>query len=708
MNFRIILPCLLTPCLTLNAQSPYCPAPTTNGPDGGDYIARVIMGASPAIDNTTTFDAGVDYQDYTLQGTGTVTRLIPSDNYFLTIQAGTYVGDHFAAWIDFDDNTVFDPTEVVAQQQNTSNGQSMLFSFNVPVDAKEGYRRMRVRCADGMSSPDPCGTFPYGETEDYTVLVDDGDPCVPLFAYGNSEGDEVMQVSINGLDFAIPNGETGYVDARFFGNAIEIGGVNTVEVTTGIYDDDIVSVWVDWNNDGDWDDLLEDIGSANTTMPNEVVSFPLNVPNTIVLPRHVVMRVRVSYALASPCADENFGEVEDYTLAIGHPGLPCVNGISAFEEIDAFALERIEYDLFANVDASDEWPFYEYWMYSPFGSVEAGTALTHDLELTTRVIGTGVWVLLDINQDDDFDDAGEVLASVVSTVADQDHIVPLTIPASCAAGLHHFRVRSYNTANAPVNACAGNLFGGETWDTHLIVTAPGGPCIPPTLSWTVSNDAIDGVELNTLSNQNTGAPYGPYYSDYTALGTDLVMGATYTLEIDPTDANVTQFAAFIDYNDDGDLDDAGENVANVTEPAYDYYPAFTVPTGLVPGPRLLRVRAVHDMVSFPIGACEPSESGEVEDYTVNIQLNTGSEEPVASVPRLLPDASSATMVLVTGADRLGAWIEVLDASGRSILMQRVISFRTLLDLSGADGGAYTVRLRGAGEAWTGRFVHVVR
>jgi len=687
------------------AQAPYCAAHTVNGPDDGDYVARVLLGSVPAIDLTTTFTSGQDYQDYTLAGDGSVTRLVPGNMYFLTIKAGTFVGDDYAAWIDFDDNGTFEPDEVIADQFNTSAGQSLLFSFTVPADARVGYRRLRVRCCFNMPTPDPCGTFDYGETEDYTVVIDDGSPCIPLFSRGNTEGDAITQVYIDGVDFTIAGDETGYTDYRLFGGTIEVGGGSMLQVVTGAYDDDIVSVWVDWNNDGDWTDPLEDLGFANTTTPNELVSFALNPPNTILFPERVTLRIRVSFELNDPCADETYGDVKDFTLAIRREGLPCLTAYTAAYEYDGYALARIGYDLFADEDATDQWPFYTYATYGPFGTTfEQGDLLPHPLELTTRATNTGVWVLLDVNMDDDFDDAGELLASVVSTVVDQDHSVDLTIPVTCPPGLHHFRIHSFNNGAPPTSSCEPYIWGGETYDTELIVTEAGGPCLPFTLTWTVGNDAIDGVHLNTLDNTGTGAAFGPYYSDYRALSTELTTGSTYTLDIDPTNANVTQFAAYIDYNDNGDLDDPGENIANVIAPGYDYHPSFTVPGGVGVGPRLFRVRALKSTESLPIGACASSVSGEVEDYTVIINSGTAIGEATGA-GLCVHTFPHAVVLTAFDASWSGAQVLVLDATGRSVRTGRIAGSRTVLDPDGLATGTYTVLVQGANGAWSGRFVH---
>jgi hypothetical protein len=149
----------------------YCVPSSFTGPDDGDFVSNVELGA---IINPTTFDLGVTYQDYLSQSTVLVQGL----SYDITIASGEYEENMLAAWIDFDANESFDPSEKLGEVLTSVPFESATFVFTVPFNAVVGPTRLRVRSVypgNGEPDPaDPCFSYTYGETEDYTILIDFG------------------------------------------------------------------------------------------------------------------------------------------------------------------------------------------------------------------------------------------------------------------------------------------------------------------------------------------------------------------------------------------------------------------------------------------------------------------------------------------------------------------------------------------------------
>jgi hypothetical protein len=92
-------------------------------------------------------------------------------------------------------------------------------------------------------------------------------------------------------------------------------------VTNGTpYSGDECSVWIDWNQDMDFTDYGESIMAQGG---------PVNFTAQIVPPENASygnhrIRIRIYYSSAdspSPCGTASYGEVEDYTLFLGQPGL---------------------------------------------------------------------------------------------------------------------------------------------------------------------------------------------------------------------------------------------------------------------------------------------------------------------------------------------------------------------------------------------------
>jgi hypothetical protein len=137
---------------------------------------------------------------------------------------------------------------------------------------------------------------------------------------------------------------------------------------------------------------------------------------------------------------------------------------------------------------------------------------------------------------------------------------------------------------------------------------------------------INSVVLNTISNTGTVFPQTPEgYSDYTNLQTTLQAGSTYVLSISSGTGFPHNFAAWVDYDQDGQFSAeeriglqmlSGSAVANWF---------FTVPPNVLDGVTRLRVRAILE----PFGPwqlshhpCIPATEGEAEDYTVIIAGGT--------------------------------------------------------------------------------------
>ncbi|MEP1488070.1 MAG: choice-of-anchor D domain-containing protein [Algibacter sp.] len=140
----------------------------------------------------------------------------------------------------------------------------------------------------------------------------------------------------------------------------------------------------------------------------------------------------------------------------------------------------------------------------------------------------------------------------------------------------------------------------------------------------VSDEYISRVQLNSIDNTSGASASG--YSDYTTISTTLNTNTNYTIDITPTwpGTNYDEgYAVWIDYNQDGDFDDTDENVFTLspsqTTPASGN---FTVPTTALSGNTRMRVSLKYNGIP---DSCESFTWGEVEDYTVNINVSAFPE-----------------------------------------------------------------------------------
>ena len=156
-------------------------AATTSGSTAcsSDGIKRFILGSIDVDDGgsgcNTENDAGiVGYANRTYLSTD-LDRASGENTHLL--QAQTNWGtQNLSAWIDFNDNGVFESTELLINQAYTIEDQLEDFDLVIPTNATLGAHILRLKSFDNSASGDPtnpCGDVAYGEIHDYTVNIID-------------------------------------------------------------------------------------------------------------------------------------------------------------------------------------------------------------------------------------------------------------------------------------------------------------------------------------------------------------------------------------------------------------------------------------------------------------------------------------------------------------------------------------------------------
>ncbi|WP_055447390.1 M4 family metallopeptidase [Lacinutrix mariniflava] len=172
-------------------------------------------------------------------------------------------------------------------------------------------------------------------------------------------------------------------------------------------------------------------------------------------------------------------------------------------------------------------------------------------------------------------------------------------------------------------------------------TGGGGASYCTSTSSNTNDEYISRVQLNTINN-TSGAQN---YSDFTSIATTLAKGTSYTVTVTPTWTGTKYdeaISVWIDYNDDKDFDDAGEQIGTVA-PNQNTTSSitFTVPNTASATATRMRVSMQYNAVPT---ACQSFTYGEVEDYTINIG-GTAVDTQAPSNPTNL-SASNATQTTV--------------------------------------------------------------
>jgi len=112
---------------------------------------------------------------------------------------------------------------------------------------------------------------------------------------------------------------TGYSDYTATSTDIDAGSTYNLALTFNTsYTSDNISVWIDWNHDGDFDDTGEDvICSAPAAFGQTAFDQDISVPLTA-LGGNTTMRISIldMAGACDPCATATYGEIEDYTVNI--------------------------------------------------------------------------------------------------------------------------------------------------------------------------------------------------------------------------------------------------------------------------------------------------------------------------------------------------------------------------------------------------------
>jgi len=407
----------------------YCSASGSNLTEY-QYIMGVQVGS---INNLPT---GNDhYADYT----ALAATMVPEVGYPLTVTRGN-------PWSG--DQCVYDAGERITM---TLNPDTFTGTITPPADAAVGDTRMRVRITWNQT-PLPCGDTDYGEVEDYTITIP-GEYCS-----GSAVGDliYVYRVQVERIKNSSSWSENGYADYTGISAEMEIGVGYPTEIT--ILGNGHCGIWVDWNQDYDFDDPCEQIIATGGQEDFSATITP--PPDALLGETRLRIRAMSRFDPLSPCGDEYFGEIEDYTITVVNTvGDYCpAAGGGSFDCISEVRIKDIHNT-------------------SGCGTYSDYTSLPLSLDINTtypfEIIGgsyqyseCGVWI--DWNQDLDFDDADEQI-SVGGSLSDT-FVGTITPPEGAMLGDTRMRIR---VGKLPQSPC-GETPRGEVEDYTVTVTDDGG------------------------------------------------------------------------------------------------------------------------------------------------------------------------------------------------------------------------------------------
>ena len=282
----------------------YCASSGEN--TGFEWIQSVQLGT---LDNTSGPDGG--YADYTALNAS----LQAGESYVLTLTPGYAFSpytENWRIWADWNADGDFEDEGEVLFTSSPSN-TTIEAIITMPESDTIIETRMRVSMEFG-NTPDPCGTFFYGETEDYTILLNPGSSYCSTSG-GSTTYEWIESVTIGDFSFTSGNndGYGDYSEQMIFATAGETLPVLLLPMYSSISFREYWNIWIDFDEDGFFDEEAELLYRSP--------GLRGAVEEQITLPMHSfgAKRLRISMkwgANAQPCEQFSWGEVEDYTIYI--------------------------------------------------------------------------------------------------------------------------------------------------------------------------------------------------------------------------------------------------------------------------------------------------------------------------------------------------------------------------------------------------------
>ncbi|MEO0042763.1 MAG: hypothetical protein RL329_2211 [Bacteroidota bacterium] len=207
-----------------------------------------------------------------------------------------------------------------------------------------------------------------------------------------------------------------------------------------------------------------------------------------------------------------------------------------------------------------------------------------------------------------------------------------------------------------------------------------------------SNTASEWIDTFQIANYRKASGNNNGYIQYTHTGLELRAGVTYPISIVPGwQPNLFYFEhprVWLDYNQDGDFEDAGELIWDAGRIIAKANSNFTVPNDALSGLTRLRVSLKYvGQTGIAPTACERLSGGEVEDYCLFIKnpISTQSVEATSNEIIVYPNPFLNYFILKNNnyQNKITNY-QILDYTGKVHLNQKIITHENEMMAAGLN------------------------
>lgn len=400
-----------------------------------------------------------------------------------------------------------------------------------------------------------------------------------------------------------------------------------------------MSVFIDWNSDGDFDDANEQYFNTTATLNRAagVTDNPVTLKGNITIPAGVTVgakRMRVKYnftgptiheALSTGCSQMGNGQAEDYTLVVTAPITTVPACPTILTPTDAATGV-------APNPAKLTWDF-------------VNGAVNFKVNIGTTAGGTDI-----------------VNGAIVTTNSYDATLLANT--------LYYVQIIPSNSVGDAVG-CAGISF-----TTGALAYCAAG-------ATSTSFEKISNVTFAGINNSST-ATAG--YENFTAVVGSVNRESSYPVAVTITADwySADQTIIWIDYDQNGTFEDSEKTIlANAITSTGN----IVIPNSAKLGQTRMRVRLHDSAIGGNATPCGTSTYGQVEDYTINIDVKLATSAVNNSAVSVYPNPFTDVLNIsdVKGVKS----VSIHDVSGRQVKSMKAT---TELNLSALKTGLYIVNL----------------
>lgn len=346
---------------SIDPTGSYCNASTVHGPDGDNQITGFMLNEI-RLQSPNTNGFGDNYSHLDAYSYGAASLIAGQYHHLQYVDgySGHSYTEQIQIWIDYNgDGDYTDSGELIDSQSfPASLGNTKAIYFYVPQTAKTGKTRLRIRNINSTTSIDPCISYAYGQTFDFDVYIYPSIGPAPLVFDGGNQIHSVNKTHyITNVNLGNINNTTSYFGvANMTGVNIAYNYSNfTGQFSTTIKEENTynltvtqsntaatIGAWIDWNNDGDFNDASELLGPPQYSASGTSKTFTFTVPTGFTYNKFVVMRTRlvrsnVSATLTATntysgnATPYNNNETEDYKVYLAPKDAPLPVDWLSFE-----------------------------------------------------------------------------------------------------------------------------------------------------------------------------------------------------------------------------------------------------------------------------------------------------------------------------------------------------------------------------------------